>query len=668
MTRIEDRTAPPRNIARSAARALLLAASLVLAATSAAAQPAVDDTLPLGHYWWLPAHTTGTDDFLDLGAGWLDPVGNTGRLAEVEGLVDEWRGFGRLGLHGLSADGDLLLLRGAGTSDGDGAGRAGFLYHQPNQASWELDFARHLQYGDPARRDPHLLDAARDDLADPTLLRWHRLGFAYERQLGGGFAVIAGYDQQWRDGERSGRSGVATAAFNVFGRPSVRDFATTSGRGWIGAAFSGGRFSLESALSYRHDGGDRSHLFSRTGGDDRAITAADDRDVWRWRVAGSYDGGRQLLAFGSYDYQQLRSRPDEFRGATSGAGADAALTSREVDGDARRHVGQLGAVWWPSRAWRVRTFVRLEDLNSTAVGRYGNDTVNLAERATSGDRDRTRQTYSVAASWNAGPRTRLRGEVRYRLSDQEFDVFALDEFLGGNVLLRRQAGERDREELGGELNFRHRFSRRVSLMAKGSLRSDDISRVDDPAGLYAMGDHERSIARAEVKLRTRPGGRFWWDLGGQHISEDFERHDVETETSWRSVRGFTTLSYQVVDAITAFLDFSVGEDDYDIEGEVDAIFADAAVYNPIRYRTTTSRLAPGAVVTLTPGWNLDVQYERVDNRDSVANDTDRYLARLSGRVSERLNLVGEYRFVQFESEAQEGYETELVSLWATWLF
>jgi hypothetical protein len=664
-----------RSTAAATPIALVLAGSLGLGAaglvavgpaSAAAGDASVEDGFPIAGYWRPPGDAIGFESFLNLGVGYLDPDGYAARLAENERLVDDWRAFGLFSFYDLRESGSRWLARGDGNSDDQGSGRVELQHSRPARVLYAVRYTRHLQFGDPETHDPYLPSDAPVGLAGDPRLRWDRLDLAYERRFGGGFSLAAGFDQQWRDGLRPALSASPTGSGFAFGAPSAHRYDTHSGRGWLRAAWAPGRFVLASLLSFRSDGGDRSAEYTLAG--DAPITSiryGDDRETWQWRVDATYTGGAALFGFGSYGYRQRRNRPEEVRTA-----ATTRLDSREIEVDARDHTGQLGVVWRPQADLRLRALARYESLSQVGVSRYGGDQPALVERSGSLDRDRTRQIYSLTADVIAAKRTRIQLDFRFTATDRDLSLQAVEALQGGNLLVRSRVSERTSDVAAGKLVLRQRLSRVVSLTLEGRARSETVRQNDAPGSdLYSLGDHTRWTTDGRLDVRVRPARQIWLDAGGRLLREDFERDDFEdVRTRWDSARGFATLVVVPAQRVSCFLDFAIGEEEYRIHGELPAAAFDPAVYNPVAYRTTTYRFSPGVSVQPAAGLNLEGWYERVRNRTSVANDTDRFLVRATVRASERLSLIGDWHRYEFATLRGDDYDANQYSLSGTWHF
>ena len=159
---------------------------------------------------------------------------------------------------------------------------------------------------------------------------------------------------------------------------------------------------------------------------------------------------------------------------------------------------------------------------------------------------------------------------------------------------------------------------------------------------------------------------FYCDAGYLLLRETFERDDLEgAKTSWDADRLFATAAFLPDPRFTLYLSFSIGWEDYDIEGALPAVAGDPLVYNPVEYETRTYRLAPAAVLQLTRDLTVEGGYERVRNRDSVANDGDRWQARLNQRLTKAWTLSAGYRRYEFSNSYRDDNRADLYTLFLT---
>ncbi len=657
-----------------AARVLVVAVILPVAGGALAAESSSGELVygtPIYPFWSAPGDSVGVASRLTCGAGLLDDHGRVDRLAEDEGLVD--KAWGRLlwDRRNLVGKTDHLVTHGQFRSDDEMSGWADVRFSRTGKAEYRLRYTRLLEYDDRTAEDPFLPAGVVGVIPGHPLLRWDRVDFAYRRELRPGWNLEAGYGYLAKDGRRAGLSRGIVGADLLFGLPDALERATWTQRAYLAGDVLSGGLTVDWRLNLQADGGRQvRHSTSALPATPEVISesrrAAENR-TWSLNLGSTYTAGPRWLLFGSYDYRQHRAEPEESRGLAGGPQPGSRLVANDLEADARIHTGLFGVLYHPRPWLRVRLAARLQNLDQVSLATAGRLDELLAREHGSLDRERFRQAYSLDLSHSGFRNSRYGLNYRYERSDEQTHLLELDEYLGGNVILRAQQSDRDQTVHDLKLTGRRRLARGLSLLANLGYRAEDIDQSNEiRGGLYAQGNRSWGRWRGEIKLRTRPVPEFHCDAGYLLLRETFERDDLEgARTSWDADRLFATAAFLPDPRLALYLSFSIGWEDYDIEGTLPAAANDPLVYNPVEYGTRTYRLAPAAVLQLTRSLSLEGGYERVRNRDSVANDGDRWHARLNQRLAESWTLSAGYRRYDFSNPYRDDYAADLYTLSVT---
>ena len=144
--RIPRRTPPAVLLPSALLPAVLLPAVLLLAGPAAGAPgPAA----PVYPFWSLPGDSVAADTRLTLGAGILDSQGSAARLADDEGLVDEFRPLALWSHRGAAGDAGLFETRGLVVGDDRTTARVTARLNVPGGRDLRLRYVRSLHYDDP---------------------------------------------------------------------------------------------------------------------------------------------------------------------------------------------------------------------------------------------------------------------------------------------------------------------------------------------------------------------------------------------------------------------------------------------------------------------------------------------------------------------------------------
>jgi hypothetical protein len=651
----------------------MLAAAILMVAAVLPGAGKADDAAPLygTHvypFWAAPGDSVGEAPRWTVGGGLLDDRGQADQLAEDEGMVDKaWARllWDRRSLVGKTRQ---LITRGGFRSDDEISGWAAAQLTQPGKAAYRLRYTRLLHYDDRTADDPYLPAGAVRMTPGQPLLRWDRVDFAYQRQLSPGWGLEAGTSYLAKNGQRTGLSRGIVEADLLFGPPDALERATWTHRAYLAGNLVSGSLTVDWRLDLQRDGGEEvrrsTTALAATPEVVRESRRAAEHRTWSLNLGSTYAAGPRWLLFGSYGYRQSRAEPEESRGLADGLQPATRLVADDLAADARIHTGLFGILYHPRPWFRVRLAARLQNLDQVGLASAGRLDGLLAHERGSLDRERFRQAYSLDLSHSGFRNARYGLGYRYERSNEQTNLLELNEYLGGNVLLRAQQSDRDQTVHDLKLTARRRLMRGLTLMTTLNYRAEDVDQSNEAiGGLYAQGDRGWRRWRGEVKLRTRPAAELHCDAGYLFLRETFERDDLAgVKTNWDADRLFATAAFLPDPRFALYLSFSIGWEDYDIAGTLPVEADDPLVYNPVEYGTRTYRLAPAAVLQLTEALTVEGGYERVRNRDSVANDGDRWHARLSQRMATDWMLSAGYRRYEFSTLRGDDYEADLYTL------
>ncbi len=640
--------------------AVLAAAALLLLAPAAGAQWYYG--IELAGFWAPPGDTVGTRNTATVGGDHLDPRGSRSQLAEDTGLVDgerAWLWFD----YGTREEDGGRYLQGRGRLSSDDQAPAALAAEGGTLAdhSYEISYFRLLHYDDPSSDDPYLPDPFSWRLDGTPRQTRQRAGFRYARRLGDGLRLEAGYEALWQDGTRRLLSRSLLQGFE-FATPGAADLDLWTQRAYLGAHLIRGAWTFEGQLDFQSDGGEKALAF-RPGGDLAAapgteLRRADDLQAVNLRLGSSYRPSPNWLVLGSYGYRQADADPEIHVGP---AGGPATLAADDVQVDLRAHTGLLGMVANLLPRLRLQATSRVEWLDRTGVvNAAGADDLFLSKRGSS-DEERTRQVHRLRLSWARSPRARYQASYRFERSDEDHDRVGIEEYMGGNVLVRRQTGYRDRTVHEPVARSENRLGP-IAWTNRLRYRHEEVSQRDELERQYALGDRDWSRFGFDTRLRARPLRGLQVEAGYEAIREEFSRDDIGTVSDWDADRLFGIGTWNLSRVVTIYTTFHIGWEDYGIAGPLPAGSDDAALVNPVEYRARTYRLSPGLSLSPGDGWSLEGHYERVRNRESVANDGDRWFARVSKQVTRRFSASALYRRYQFTAYRGDDYEADLYLL------
>ncbi len=638
---------------------------LVIAALAPRGAAAQTWGAPLARPWGAPGDSAGTAARqVTVGAGWLGRDGAAGQLADDEGLVDTDRAWLLLDQAGLTAAGRAYAVRGRLTTD---ERMPGFLAVETGRAGLirtRVWYRRLQSFDDPSADDPWLPVAARRARDRAPALRRAAAGFDYTQAFGAGWKVTTGYEHLGAIGERAASARGLVAEPWLFGAPDVltRDLFTQ--RVWLAGRRGGARAAGDWSLEYQHDGGERGARADWRG-DGLALVETrawrEDRHAFNARAGGSWEIGPRVTLLAAWGWSGRFARPDETAGVgPAGAPAEvAAATDTEVN--LRAHTAAATLVWRP-RSWtRLRLAGRVQDLEQEGRSALADEAGVAALTRSSLEKERRRQVWSLDLQHSGLRRTLLTAGYRLTLADETANVVSLDEIAGGNVLARVQGSDRERTRHDLHLRVRHRLSPRLTWTERVEFRAEDVDQAS-PAllGQFAQGDRQWRRLRAEFGLRALPARAESLDAGLQNEHETFERRDLAgAETRFDAVRAFASAAWWARQRVTLFASVSAGREEMQVEGGVPAGLDDPSLYSAPEYEATTWRVAPGAIVRLPGGVEVEGHWERVRNRDAAANDHDRWYARATAALAPRWDLSATWRRYEFTEGYDDDYDADL---------
>ena len=382
------------------------------------------------------------------------------------------------------------------------------------------------------------------------------------------------------------------------------------------------------------------------------------------RAGGAWEATPRVTLLGGYGYLGRFSRPRESLTETPLTSVSGDAVADAIAVSARAHSGAATLVWRPWAGARLRLGARLQQLDQEGLTTLVRDAQSFTGTRSSYEKQRTRQVYNLGFQHAGRHGTVLNADWRHEITDETSNTISLDEFVGGNVLLRAQSGERERALDLLALKLRRRLSGRLSAAGRVEYRHENVDEHQTAlVGQYAQGDRSWEKLRAEVTARARLAGNLDLDAGAELIDEDFTRLDTTGGgSSWDAHRLFGTGTWTPLPRLSLFGSFAYGVEEYGLAGPLPPAAVDPYVTNPATYKGTTSRLSPGAVLRPLHGWELETHYERVRNRDDLANDSDRWYSRLTGALTPRLALSATWRRTDFTAVSDDDYTADLYGL------
>ncbi len=609
---------------------IAIAISLVLATA-----PAWADGLPAqAQRIWAPTgdevglfnHVTGTWQV-------MDAYGDRAKLAEDWQLGEKYAITGLFGLHRIGPNGNVLTVRGFGTSEasGDLNGSFGLWGAVPGSLAFSVE-RRGFDFfydRDSERRDPGFPSPPPPPELDGTpRLDWDHGDAALKFHVAEGFNVALAATSNRRDGDKASLARGATGS----AVPGVKSFDTDAEELRFGGAFTRGAFAADLALRLGQADGQRAT--------DAGFVAVDDQQRYEGRLGVSYDvsAATRVLAHGAL--YRIESATVETHGADT----------TPMDGDTDVQTAQLALLQrlGPGLNLRLSAMLQAQDTEAVA-GPYTDIEQGV-------DRERSRQEYRVGLSHTGLPRTALKLQYRYRATDLE-ETVGLGGLPGYDTPTGTQSQDQDRTAQDIAFSARYTFSPSVKIKARVNWKSEDVEQTTawttaDPF-LPLIGDYTRDRFDWQVSLPCRLGRTVLLDLGHQGISQTYEVTADGSETTWDATRGFANVNWLPTDRITVYGTAAVGIETYEVAGGL----TPAPGFAPINYDGLTWRLTPGATVQLTSTWSVEGMYELVnlsedaDNSSTIADldaDQDRILARARWQTSDAGAFTFTYQRREFD--------------------
>ncbi len=642
----------PRLAACGAALLALVFACGVLA------QPPVQQ----GRIWAPVGDDPGLFSSFTLTWGHLDGRGSGAKLAESTGMTDDDRGSFLLGYVSPWEDGRRTTVRAWGDTDDELTG--GLLVHTGDPAAFHLDVSmrRWLYWDDPTTDDPYRPAGTPFLLAGQPRLEREAFGADFGWRLDARHRISGGLSDRQNTGARASLArGLATGDY-LFGAPSNLDDDTWTRKGYLQGRHLLGRTTVTWGVDVQKDGGDRMVATPNEGV--ATLTTADlDRRSVHLRLGASTTPSAGWLVFCAYGYAWVNSKPVESRGLAGGAQPAATLASDGTETDLRRHTGQAGFVRLAASGWRLRVLGRVSSLDQVGVSHAANDLGNSMVKDASTERNRVEESAEISLS-------RTRGKaawwVRYRYRHQDEDVNTVDirEFLDGAVLQTVQSSTRLLNRHEGSVRSRLKLDRHWSLTQRLGGRHEAVDQTDHALdGQYAQGDRTWKRLRYRATLRWRPAGPLSADGGYELVRESFAQDAVDgSKTTWDADRMFVTGTWSPTPKVALMTNFAYGKEDYGIDQGPAAAFANEAVYSPVAYETETYRWSQGVILHPADRWTVEGHYERVRNRDSVANDMDRWYGRVGLVAGDNSQVSFTYRRWQYDGNLGDDFIAELYAL------
>lgn len=613
---------------------IAIAISLVLAITPVWTAPAGAADLPAqAQRIWAP---TGDEIglFNHLTGSWqvVDRYGDRAKLAEDWQLGEKYAAQGLIGLRHVGPCGNILTLRGFGTTEasGDlngsvllGLSRPGRFTFTAEHRGFDFFYDRDRELRSPGFPAP----PAPPELADTPRLDWSRCDANFKYHVMDGLNLTVAATTQTRDGDKSSLAGGGAL-------PAVKSYATDADELRLGGVFQRDAFAADVLVRLGEADG------TRTRGD--GFAAKDDQKRYEGRLTATYDLSANTRVLANGALYRLESTPEETRG-------DAVVP---MDGDTDVRTAQLGLLQRlaPGLNLRLAAMVQSQDTEAWAGDRY-----DIAQGV---DRERTRQEYRVGLSHTGLPRTALKLQYRYRTTDLDESV-GLGGLPGFDDPTSVQTQDQERTAQDVAFSARYAFSASVKLKARVTWKSEEVTETvawttpsDDPF-LPVIGDFTRDRLDWQVSVPCRLGRTVLLDLGHQGIAQTYEVTDDGTETTWDAARGFANLNWLPTGRLTVYGTAAVGIEKYEIAGGL----APAAGFAPFNYEGTTMRLTPGATLQLSSRWSLEGMYEFVtftedaDESSAIAaleSDHDRLLARARCQVNDVAAFTVTYQRREFD--------------------
>ncbi len=623
---------------------MILLAAVLLAAPVLAGDEAGPEAARI---WAAPGDVLGLDSQATMTLRVMDPYGSPSKLAEDWQLTDERTFQGFLTWHETDADGRHLTFRAGGDNDGESG--AGGLFTmacgRPGDRSFRLRYQGFDHYYDRTSETiGETLVAPTATVGQPRL-RWNAAKAEF-RKLVRGIRVSGGYAYDKFDGRKSSLArGFMRGGDDA---PAVYARSLRTHRAWLAGQAARGALALDWRADLLLEDGTNRHGDSAVPGysdtpDNRTLSA---------RLGAAYDLAPRTMLFGNFAYSDRSAEP-----SASLPGGDYAL-----DGDVAVTSGALGAVAYPMPGLKLRLRGAYTSYDIDAWSRRGEDDYDIL------DKERSRRQVRLDLGYTGFAKTRLDLGYRYDFRD-ETESLTEAEDLGGVVV---PVEDTDRERTTQEVvaRARYKLSPKASLRLRADFRAEDVDQVTEGDDAFWLGDRSRNRTRLGGSLRTRPMRDLNLDLGYEMVRDVFERDDLDgVKTNWDTDRAFMTASWLVNEKLTLLAAASMGKEERtveDLETQVDPDDLDGLL--GVEYEGTTWRFAPGAVLHLRDGLDVEGHYEGVRQRDGVENDHDRWYLTTRYQLTETVLVTAAYRRLEFDEDRWDDYIADLYSLSLTTRF
>jgi hypothetical protein len=589
-----------------------IAISLVLATAPAWAEelPAQAQRIwaPTGDEIGLSNHLTGS---------WqaMDAYGDRAKLAEDWQRGEKDAVTGLFGLRRVGSTGNVLTIRGFGTTEGSGnlMGSVGLWHEVPGRIAYSLE-RRGFDFfydRDSERRSPSFPVAPPPPaLGDTPRLKWDHVDAALKFHVAEGVNLSLAATSNRRSGDKASLARGATGS----AVPGVKTFDTTAKELRLGGAFTRGALAGDLALRLGQADGERAT--------DDGFASVDEQKRYEGRLGVTYDvcAATRVLANGAL--YRIETSPAETHGPATTA----------IDGDTDVRTAQIGLIQRLGSGLNLRLCAMLQ----------GQDTESIVGPLTdidqSVDRQRSRQEYRVGLTHTGLPRTALKLQYRYRTTNLEETVV-----LGTPTTTLSRDQDRTVQDVA--LAARYTVSPSVKAKVRVNWKSEEIDQT--------TGNYTRDRLDWQVSVPCRLGRTVLLDLGHQGLAQTYEMTVDGVETTWDAIRGFANVNWLATDRVTVYGMAAVGMETYEIAGGL----APAADFAPFNYEGVTWRLTPGATVQLNSAWSVEGMYELVaftENADESAtiaaleSDHDRILARARWQATKTSALTLTYQRREFD--------------------
>ncbi len=608
---------------------------LVLFAVLAAAAPlAAGETGPeIGRVWAEPGEQVGLRNQFTQTVEVRDALGSPAKTAEDWQIVDDIV-FGGLFTYHQQKEGGFFTVRAAGDNGGEsGGGWIGMQAGKTGDWAVAAAYKGFDHYYDRSTEDPYPMEVPPAELDILPTMRRNQAVVEMKKYLGGPYALRmnAGYEYVSQDGEKAllTRSG---------GLPVIEQRTTDFLRFWLAGSGSAGKLAADWSGDLQVQDGDRDRGAPGIYDEHRFDIDATD---WSVRVGARYDASPRLRLLASGGTYNRSGEPYDVDGETI----------FRLDNEISSQTGVLGLIWRATPDLNVKLSGRFQNRDTDAAADGGSDAGDNSVT----DIEQTSRQYRLDLNYSGLDRTKLYASYRYGSREKD-EVLAVRDLADLGAAVVSQVT--DQQKNSGEFVFkgRTRLSRKASVRLRATYRSEDIEETVTGDQLrYWQGDRSENRFRGRASLALVPARDVRLDAGYEMIRQTFERDDVEdVETTWDSDRVYATASWLANDRITVLGSFSMGKEDYAIDGYDGAL--------PAEYEGTTYRFSPGVVMRPMDDVSVEGHYEGVRQRDSVDGDYDRWYFRANWRSTEKTCLTASYRRYEFDENRWDDTITDLYAL------